>query len=52
MKTFRIMYIDGRDLRCRITFIEAEDDKDAISKLGEKYPDGDFDHQIIEIKEM
>lgn len=47
-----IMYIDGRDLRCRITFLEARGTENAAEKLRQKYPDGDFDHQIIQIKEL
>lgn len=52
MRHYMIMYIDGHDLRCRITFLEAKGSDDAVKKLRQKYPDGDFDHQIIEVKEM
>ena len=51
-RNYKVLYVDGRDLRCKIAHIEANTKDEAAANLREKYPYGDFDHQIIEIKEM
>lgn len=48
MKTFRINYIDGHDLRYKSVEVPAKNEEDALSALWDMY-DADFDHQIIEV---
>lgn len=48
MKSYRINYIDGHDLRYKSFETNAETREDAISALWDKYW-ADFDHQIIEV---
>ena len=51
MKKFCIYYIDGPDLKHKIYNTFATDRSMAARNLQTLYPDGDFDHRIIEVSE-
>lgn len=52
MKKYAIAYVDGFDLRFKIYVTNAENEDDAVDALYKAHSDGDFDHQIIEIKDI
>lgn len=47
MKSYRINYIDGHDLRYKSVEVQAETEESALSALWDMY-DADYDHQIVE----
>ncbi len=51
-KTYRVNYVDGHDLKYKTIETNADNKKDAIRKVWELDPSGDFDHQILEVVEV
>ena len=49
MNFYRINYIDGHDLRYKSFETSTNNEKEALVNLWASYPNGDFDHQIVEI---
>lgn len=52
MKKFEIAYIDGHDLKYKTFTTTAQDEENALKNLWNNYKSGDFDHQIINVKEI
>lgn len=52
MARFRVMYIDGHDLKYKHFDTKAESPEEAIRKMWDSYTDGDFDHRVIEVSEL
>ena len=52
MKKYIIAYIDGHDHKYKTFETKAENKDCALHNLRESYTNGDFDHGIIEVREV
>lgn len=49
---YKVSFIDGFDMRYKTRVIAAGSKEEAIHKVwAEHIPEGDFDHQIVDVKE-
>jgi len=52
IKSFRINYIDGGDMRYKSFETPAIDETGALSSLWDRYEYGDFENRVVEVIEL